>query len=347
MKHYKLILLAAFLLISNLITAQDSGKTESDPLILSGSIDTYFKSDLSGQNNIGTSFANDNNSFSIGMFNLIASKTIGKASFVADIGIGPRNANSVPSGSVADIQNLYVSYALSDKLNVTAGYMGTFVGYEIISPTGNFNYSTSYLFTNGPFQNAGLKFDFAISDKISLMAGVFNDWNVYGQDPDINITSFGSQLTIAPVEGWDIFINVINGAENGYELDLTTGYQVNDKFYLGLNAASWSHNVSDAITSTFTGAALYAQFVASDNFSIGVRGEQFNTENTGYIGIDANDDEATSITAVTLSANIGSGALKLIPEIRLDTASGEVFIDSSNNPSSSAAQILVAAIFSF
>jgi hypothetical protein len=55
------------------------------------------------------------------------------------------------------IQNLYATYAATDKLSFTAGYMGTFIGYEVISPLANFHYSTSYLFTNGPFQNAGVK----------------------------------------------------------------------------------------------------------------------------------------------------------------------------------------------
>jgi hypothetical protein len=33
----------------------------------------------------------------------------------------------------------------------------------------NFHYSTSYLFTNGPFQNAGVKANYAISDKVGIM----------------------------------------------------------------------------------------------------------------------------------------------------------------------------------
>jgi hypothetical protein len=59
--------------------------------------------------------------------------------------------------TLSHIQNLYATYAATDKLSFTAGYMGTFIGYEVISPLANFHYSTSYLFTNGPFQNAGVK----------------------------------------------------------------------------------------------------------------------------------------------------------------------------------------------
>jgi hypothetical protein len=45
------------------------------------------------------------------------------------------------------------------------------IGYEVISPVANFHYSTSYLFTNGPFQNAGVKANYAISDKVGIMVG--------------------------------------------------------------------------------------------------------------------------------------------------------------------------------
>jgi hypothetical protein len=51
--------------------------------------------------------------------------------------------------------------------------MGTFIGYEVISPLANFH-STSYLFTNGPFQNAGIK-QTMLYLKVGLMVGAFND----------------------------------------------------------------------------------------------------------------------------------------------------------------------------
>src|SRR5665811_901924 len=101
------------------------------------------------------------------------------------------------------IRDRNISYMPADRLTLTAGFMGTFIGYEVISPASNFNYSTSYLFTNGPFQNAGVKATFAISDKVSLMAGLFNDWNVY-QDKN-GMTDLGAQLSLAPAEGYDLY----------------------------------------------------------------------------------------------------------------------------------------------
>ena len=328
-----------------------SEETTNTAIQFSGSADVYYKYDLSGSPNIGTSFANDHNSFSLGMFNLIASKTLGKASFVADIGMGPRNASSVgPSESESQpgIQNLYISYAFTDQLSITAGYMGTFVGYEIISPTGNFNYSTSYLFTNGPFQNAGMKIEYAFSDKVALMAGIFDDWNVYQQTPGVNITSFGSQLTLSPIEGWDTYLNFITGKNDGMEIDLTTGYQITDQFYLGLNAATWNNAIDATTDAKFTGAALYVQFAANESLAFGARGEMFSSENTGYIGTGITSGlEANSVTAFTLSANIGGGALKFIPEFRIDAASEDVFVDGNLNGTGTATQFLGALVYSF
>jgi hypothetical protein len=156
-----------------------------------------------------------NNSISIGMIDLALKKKVGKAAFVGELSFGPRGqAQSIPKADAYDgnsfhIQNLYVSYDVTDKFNLTGGYMATFMGYEVISPVGNFNYSTSYLFTNGPFQNPGFKATYAFTSKVSLMAGIFNDsWNYYTSVNQVN--TFGAQLMVAPVKGWTAYLKCIN-----------------------------------------------------------------------------------------------------------------------------------------
>ena len=184
------------------------------------------------------------------MLDLVFEGSSGKASFVGEIAFGPRNLGSAgPSPSIIStqeldipayaprIQNLYVSYAFSDVMSITGGYMGTFVGYEVISPASNFHYSTSYLFTNGPFQNAGIKLDIAASDKVGFMVGLFNPWNVYQSPADIGLSSLGAQLYVSPVDGWDAYLNFVTGGESGTEFDLTTTFGVSEGVNLGLNAA--------------------------------------------------------------------------------------------------------------
>lgn len=321
--------------------AQDTTKHADPPLVISGSVDTYYKYDFSGHNNIPTSFATDQNSVSIGMIDIGLKKKVGKASFVGEVSFGPRSDQSIPVAT-NHIQNLYVGYDLTDKLNITAGYMATFVGYEVIAPTGNFNYSTSYLFTNGPFQNAGVKLTYAFSDKVSLMAGIFNDlWNVYTSAKRIN--TFGSQLMVVPAKGWTAYINLLTGPASGTEVDLTTAYQITDAFKLGLNIADFS--APDSLKGGFTGVALYPQLALSKNVTFGLRGEYFKTKTGGYkpAGPAAGD----SVTALTFTANIKGGPLTFIPEIRLDNGSKTIFTDNNGIATKSASQFSLAAVYAF
>jgi len=319
---------------------------ETSPLTLSGSVDTYYKYDLSGYKpgNINTSFANENNSISLGMLNLALRKTSGKASFLGEVSFGPRGQHQsllpADDGNSFHIQNLNVTYAFTDKFSMTAGFMGTFIGYEVISPAGNFNYSTSYLFSNGPFQNAGIKASYAFSDKVSLMAGLFNDWNVY---QDFNgVSDFGAQLFLSPAEGLNTYLNIITGHPSGTEFDLTASYQLSTKFKLGLNAADYTKPDKD--DGGFSGAALYPQYAFSDSFALGLRGEYFKAkEGSDMIGLAAGED----ITSITLSANVKAGGLTFIPEYRLDNGSAEGFFKENGSMTKSASQFSLAVIYGF
>ena len=189
MNNLKLIkknmIVAVAMLISAAAVAQ-----EEPTFTISGSIDTYFRTNLSGGTNDpggdlydgngytsasggtlapSSSFANGPG-FSLGMANLVMGYEGEKAGFVADLVFGPRGADAVfASGPALNIVNqLYAYYNVTDNFKLTLGNFNTFLGYEVISPTANFNYSTSYMFSYGPFSHTGLKADFTLSDKWSL-----------------------------------------------------------------------------------------------------------------------------------------------------------------------------------
>ncbi|MFC4211480.1 porin [Pedobacter lithocola] len=315
----------------------------TSPLEFSGSVDTYYKYDFAKRPNIPTSFASDHNSVSLGMLDLVLKKKTGKASFVGEISFGPRGqTQSIPDAandnSSFHIQNLYVNYDFSDKFSMTAGYMGTFIGYEVISPVGNFNYSTSYLFTNGPFQNAGIKATYKFSDKVSLMAGLFNDWNVYSATR--GVSSIGAQLMVSPVEGWTAYLNVLSGADPygyGTIADLTTSYQISKAFKLGLNAANYDM-ADDA--GGYAGVALYPQIAVADAVTLGLRGEYFKYKDVGTT-------LGTSYTGVTFTANIKSGGLTFIPEVRLDHNGDKPFLNKTGGAAPNAGQFSLAAVYAF
>ncbi|QWG09183.1 porin [Flammeovirga kamogawensis] len=338
------------------VEATEEEVTESNKLAISGSVDLYYNYDFSGQDvpNIGTSFNDTQNSIALGMANVILSQSLGKASFVADLSFGTRSNNSIPDAQF-HIQNLYASYQLTEKLSATAGFMGTFVGYEVISPTGNFNYSTSYLFSNGPFQNAGLKFDYAVSEKFAVMLGIFtNEWDTYSAAPNLGMSGIGAQIYYAPVEGLDLYFNGFNSSTRSV-VDLTAGYQASDALYIGLNAA-WADKkegydgATDAYKSVdqlYTGVATYLQYGFSETFALGLRYEYFK-DNAKVNELDGSSvDNFTAVNAFTLSGNIALGPLMVIPELRMDTSDMDIFLDSDAKATSSATQGTLAVVYAF
>lgn len=342
----KVTLIFALMLASATTFAQDADAPTSTPLEISGSGDLYYKYDFAKVPNIGTSFATDQNSLSLGMLDIALKKSVGKASFVGEVSFGPRGQfQSIPNSdnfynegngyNSFHIQNLYATYAFTDKFSMTAGYMGTFIGYEVISPVANFHYSTSYLFTNGPFQNAGVKANYKISDKFGAMVGVFNDsWNSYKADPVKGLNAVGAQLSYAsgPVSA---YLNFMDGSVSGTIIDLTASFQITDAFKLGLNAADFS-NEGDV---GYTGFALYPSYAISDTFALGLRGEYFKSKEGSL---------DTDVTALTLSANLKAGGFTFIPEFRLDSNSDEVmFVDSDMAPAKSASQVVLAVVYGF
>ena len=331
----KLLTISFILMFGLVLTASAQDEEADESLSVSGSVDTYWKYDFSKNANQPTWFMTDQSSVSVGMVNVILSQTVGKATFVGDLGFGPRGDGSGGPGATApgSIQNLYMNYAFSDKFSMTAGFMGTFIGYEVISPAANFNYSGSYLFSNGPFQNAGIKADFAISDNVGLMVGFFSSvWDSYVAHPQEGMDNIGAQLSLSPTDGWDVYINYIGGTWF-QQWDITTGYQISDPFYIGLNISENSKYAGDE--TGFFGFAGYLQYAVSETTALGIRYESFD------------DKDDAKYSSITFSANVTAGPLTFIPEFRTDTADIDVFMDSDGAATSSFAQFGMALVYSF
>lgn len=167
----------------------------------SGSADVYTRYNLNNPaapvyNNL-TSFTNSNNSFELGMASLRADHSFGKAAITADLGFGKRvedfsynDTAGVRGFSLSNIKQLYLSYAISDKLKFTMGKWATHVGYELVDAYLNRNYSMSYMFSKGPFFHTGLKADISLGGKSAFMVGLANP-------TDYSTTTSSSKFAIA------------------------------------------------------------------------------------------------------------------------------------------------------
>lgn len=351
------------------VEEEGEGKT----FTLSGSIDTYLHSTF-GTRNIypydydfdepggayapNSSFAN-NKGFALGMVNLIASYSGEKSGFVADLVFGPRGQDAVfaTASGQAIINQLYAYYKLSDGVTLNMGQFNTFLGYEVISPTVNFNYSTSYLFSYGPFNHTGLRADFDFGGGFVGKAAIMNPTDIVEFNP-INTYTLGAQFGYTNDAG-GIWFNFLYGDQDGklkddldpvgsfsggnlFQWDITTGWNLGENFYLGANISQQTVGEGQVLTAdgvegtdsdptSFFGVALYPKLTISDAFSIGLRAEQFMVKK-GHLEIFGLDDEGNgSVTAITLSANINLGGLVVIPEIRVDKTSEDSFFKYTEN----------------
>ncbi len=340
----KKILTLTLFLTTLVISAQDTEETPDKKFSFSGSVDAYYRANFTGPNDEnaiapGTSFANLPG-FALGMANVIASYEGEKVGFVADLVFGPRGTDAIFASpmysATGDIVNqLYAYWNVSESVKLTMGNFNTFLGYEVISPVANFNYSTSYLFSYGPFSHTGLKADFTLSDDFSLMLGVFNDTDLTEFNPTGDYAA-GAQLGYKGQ-----FLNVLYDP-SFFEIDFTGGFDLSDDFFLGINAAYLSLE-DDA--GGFMGAALYPQYTVSETFSIGLRGEYFIED--GAFGAIGTGVEDSSVFAATLTGSFVIDGLIIKPEIRFDSASDNAFLDNDLAATKSLGSFVLAAIYQF
>lgn len=334
---------------------------------LTGMVDAYYQANLISDDSdnallFPTSFTGQANQFAIGMVNLMATKEMGKVSFVGQVGFGPRavsangDSNADFTFGVADnlastVQQLFVTYSPSDAVTFTLGNFGTFVGYEVIDAAANMNYSTSYLFSNGPFYHTGFKADFALGENFGAMVGIFNDTD--SKFDEISGKHYGAQLS-AEVGDLAAYLNFITGkdaegsdrdetSDDTFEsqIDLTATYAVSETFSLGLNASSYSTSVDGNAAGGFFGTALYSTIGLSDGFDLALRAEYF-----GGTAAEGDDTDQPNVIALTASGNFTIGDLRIIPEFRFDTGSnGFTFGETVDD--NAAASFILAAVYSF
>lgn len=333
------------LMMTTAFFANAQDEEAAPALTFSGSVDTYYRA-APGYGNTapGSSFANGTG-FSMGMINLKGSYDGENTGVVADLVFGPRGVDAAfgaPYGRQL-VNQMYAYWTVNDKLTLTMGQWNTYLGYEVISPTANFNYSTSYMFSWGPFSQAGIKANIAVSETIGLTLAVMNPTDVLETYGGGNYT-YGAQLSFATDLG-AVYLNTRAGDASGklFQGDLTAALDLSETFFLGINATYLDDNGAG-----FYGAAIYPKIAISDAFAIGARAEYFAITG-GYIGgaIGLDTDGDGSVVATTLSANYKVGSLTFIPEVRFDFTSEDSYAELDGTASSTLPSVILAAVYSF
>lgn len=355
----KVLLTTKALLISSVIFAQTSETDESKgELQVNGSVDVYYRYNFANAKNAGeinnfTSFTNFHNSIELGMASLTASYTKGKAGLVIDLGFGTRarefsyaeEPDGAGNGSAVlqSIKQAYVTFNPTDNIRISAGKWGTHLGYEVLDPQYNRNYSMSYMFSYGPFSHTGIKADFTLGSGFGIMAGVTNP-------TDYLSASFAKKNIIAQVsktgEAVNAYLNYVGGKDldgnNHNQIGLTATATISDKFSLGYDGTLKIVDQFEDISKKWWGSALYVNVDPTEKFGFTLRGEYFDDKDKGGLIF------GTSIIQTTLSFNIKPvNGLMIIPEFRLDSAKDPIFTKNDGAGTKSTGTFLLGAIYSF
>lgn len=323
---------------------------------ITGSADVYYKYDFAKTRaNTYTSFTGSHNSFALGMASVKFEHKGNKVGAVLDLGFGnrAREFSYTDDGITQAIKQLYITYSPADWLKFSAGTWGTHVGYELLDPQLNRNYSMSYMFTNGPFSHTGVKADIT-KGKHGFMIGASNatDFRI-PPDGFINKKFLLAQYSLAASDNVKIYLNYVGGknfdTSKVSQFDAVLTAKISDKFNVGFNGTVNSTQFWDGAKNvdgqSWWGSALYLNVDPQPWFGLTLRGEYFNDDN--QLKMFAFAPEGGSIFATTLSANFKAGGFTFIPEFRFDNASQAVFIDKDGAAKKSAGNFLLAAVYSF
>ena len=318
------------------------GQEEEPKFNITGSVDAYFRNNITSANDggantlLGTgdySLFNNNSGFSAGLANITLSYGDETVGFIADLAYGPR-MDAWNNGEV--VNEAYMYWNASDKLMLMMGRFNSWMGYERLSAANNFHYSMSHMFSYSARNFNGLVAQFDLGTDLRAGIGVMNPVNqVYGNDGDYSIAAGFTYKEVTS-------ISYTRDGDISY-LDLKTGFDVSDDLDIKLNGhiADFGDDADG-----FSSISAYTQYKSSDDFSWGIRLE--------YMKFD-NEDSLTVLTP-TLTGRYSVGALTIIPEIRLDSASEDIFTDTepsfsnSGNPIMNAGSLTafnVAAVYTF
>lgn len=333
------------------VKAQDS--TKSSSLKFSGSADAYYRYDLNRPKsepfNNFTSFTHSQNSFELGMISLKAEQQLGKAGLVAELGFGKRAEEfsyNDKSTSVS-ISQLYVTYSPSTAVKFSLGSWSTHVGYELLNPASNKNYSMSYMFSYGPFFHTGIKGELALSSKTSLMVGITNPSDLKSANnlPKMII----AQLTTTSIDDkLSAYLNYQGGKNNDsgrlYQADIVLNYLLSGKLTLGYNGTVQARQISNSgkwqSAKKWWGSAIYANYNQNEWLTFSLRAEYVN-DSKNVVGLN------TDIFETTLSTLFKVDNLTIIPEIRFENAASKIYLQSNDQPVNCTANVLLAAVYQF
>jgi hypothetical protein len=196
-----------------------------------------------------------------------------------------------------DFHQMFVSYVapVGTGLKFDFGKFITSLGYEVIEGYDGYNdnYSRSFLFGYAiPFTHTGIRAGYSFNENISVTLMLVNGWdNAIDNNKSKSICG---QLAIIPISGLNLYANYMFGSEkeknnsdNRSVFDFVGTYSINNLATVGLNTdyGVEENSTNNGESATWTGVAGYIRLNLAKDFSLAVRGEQFDDKDGLRTGV--------------------------------------------------------------
>jgi hypothetical protein len=331
---------------------------EASGISVSGYIDAgYTHSDRNQAAFTTRVFDQQNNSFGLNQFGLTVAKQP-KEGFggLVNITVG-RDAQFIHSlpeaapGSMFDVTQAFAQYS-GGPLTLIAGKFTTLHGTEVIASSGNTNISRSILFGAVPFTHTGVRATWALSDTVSLIAGVNNGWDQLTDTNKGKTAELGAILN--PIKPLSITLSGYSGKEGvapnegtRSSFNAVASYTIIDPLSVGLEFLSVSQDIPGAGGSTtkakYTGFAGYVTYMFTPKFRGVVRAESFDDKDGVHFGT-----AGTKYKEVTLTgAFLASDSFEARVEGRRDNATNTMFTDFAGAASKTMTTLALQGLYKF
>ena len=197
------------------------------------------------------------------------------------------NAAEGSNPDTFDVVQGFVQY-VGGPVTVIAGKYVTLAGAEVIAPTGNTNFSRSFLFYAEPLTHTGIRATYALSDTLSVVGGVNNGWNYS------SLTTSGTKtgevgLAWTPSKAFALSAQAYLGKDPTFDaqrtlVDAVATYNATDAltFILTFDWGKQKQQKSGDPDLDWNGAAFYTNFALSEQWRISVRVEYLD-DKEGFV----------------------------------------------------------------
>jgi hypothetical protein len=279
-----------------------------------------------------------------------------------------------------DLEEAYIEHALNDQVTILFGKKATYQGWEVLNPAGNTNISRGLLYTNTEaFTHTGAYLQIAQDGVLGedtsagAVVGVINGWDAM---LDNNKTKTVLLRGFADGPNWSLGGNLYYGSYDAEEeqrtsIDVVGTVDVNENFSVAGQIIWGSDEFDDGslhgVTNSEDSASWFGvgiwPTVKIDKFSFGARleylvdSQDYAIEREDNPGLpidpdyedygDFSDDGVTYIDVALTPAYLVSDNLTFRGEVRVTSASEDVFLDEDGDATNSMTTIGLEALWTF